>query len=190
MDLDAETVRELAAEYERKEAFHNVEQQHLDILPGMYADGEFGWRDVEWVVRWYYRRFMGAVPNRERREIEDEFGRNDFETVRDVFADVAATDDLHERIDRLADLDAVDVPLASAFLTFFDPDSYLVLGEREWTVLTRASALDEPYPEAPTASDYETYLETARTLAAEFDCDLWTLYQAVWRAWKDEDGAV
>lgn len=188
MELDRSTVRRLAREYENEEALYGVERKHLDILPEMYADGEFGWRDVEWVVRWYYRRFLGAFPNQKRRAIEERFGGNSYEDVRDAFEAVFDAEDVTEKVARLTDLDAVDVPLASGYLMFIDPDSFVVMGEREWTVLHRSGLLDDPYPDDPTPGDYERYLAVCRDLATDLDCELWTLYRALWRRYKTDEG--
>ncbi len=185
MELTHSVVQARAEEYQQEEPLYTVEQEQIDLLPKAFADGEFGWRDAEWVVRWYYRRFLGEFPNAERRELEEQFGRNDFETVRETIVTVASTPDLAERVDRLTALEGVDVQVASAFLFFVDPDAYVVLGEREWTVLREAGELDEPYPDSPSVADYERYLERCRSAADRLECDLWTLYRALWRLWKE-----
>lgn len=183
MELSRSVVAERAEEYRQSEPLVSVEEQHLDILPSMFEDGEFGRRDVEWVVRWYFRRFLGAYPDADRRRREEQFLENDFERVRSVLVDLASVE-VDEALDRLTALDGVDVPVASAFLHFSDPDSYIVVGEREWSVLFEAGELSDPYPDPPSPAAYETYLETCRTLADEFDCDLHTLYRALWRLAK------
>lgn len=186
MELTATVVAERAAEYRETEALAAVEADHVEMFPSVFAAGEFGWRDAVWVVRWYYRRFLGAVPNADRREGEEAFDANDFETVQDVIQEVSDGSDVEEQIDRLTDLHGVDVPIASAFLQFIDPSDYMVLGEREWTVLERAGELARPYPTPPAPADYADYLETVRRVADRCDCDAWTLYQAVWRLAKAE----
>lgn len=185
MDLTRSTVATEAETYRRREPLSPVEREQIETLPKAFAEGEFGWRDAEWVVRWYYRRFLGAFPDAERRAVEERFGRNDFETVRRAIRDAVRADSTAERIERLTDLEAVDVPVASAFLAFVDPEEYVVVGEREWAVLREAGELSGPYPDPPSIAEYEAYLETCRTLADRFDCDLWTLYRALWRLWKE-----
>ena len=180
MELTRSIVTDEAESYRESEPLVTVEDQHLDILPGMFAEGEFGRRDAEWVVRWYFRRFLGSYPDADRQRHEERFRANDFETVRDVLVDLRSLD-VDEALDRLTALDGVDVPVASAFLQFADPESYLVVGEREWSALVGAGELAEPYPDPVTPADYETYLATCRDLAGEFDCDLQTLYLALWR---------
>ncbi|WP_265112526.1 hypothetical protein [Halosolutus halophilus] len=185
MALTRSTVTTKADEYREREPLYAVEQEGIETLPAAFEAGEFGWRDVEWVVQWYYRRFLGSVPNAERREREERFGRNDFEDVRDALDDVTSAIDPADRIDRLTALDGVDVPIASAFLLFADPDACIVVGEREWTVLRDHGRLTDPYPDPPSVSEYWTYLETCRSLAERLDCDMWTLYRACWRLWKN-----
>jgi hypothetical protein len=186
MDLTRSVVASRAAEYEDDEPLYSVEREALDVFPAMFSEGRFGWRDVEWVVRWYYRRFLGEFPHDERQSVEDRFGDNDFETVHRVIDATVGADDPKAKVAQLTDLEGVDVPVASAFLMFIDPESYVVVGDREWTVLLRADELDHPYPDPPSSSEYVTYLDTCQELAGRFDCTLWTLYMALWRSWKVE----
>ncbi|WP_136718484.1 hypothetical protein [Halorientalis salina] len=186
MDLTRSIVTSRAAEYREEEPLYSVEHEALDVFPAMFSEGRFGWRDAEWVVRWYYRRFLGEFPHDERQAVEDRFGDNDFETVRSVIDATVAADDPTAKVERLTDLEGVDVPVASAFLMFIDPESFVVVGEREWTVLFRADELERPFPDPPSGSEYVTYLDTCRQLADRFDCDLWTLYMALWRSWTVE----
>lgn len=184
MELTRSVVESRAAEYRETEPLYPVEREAIDIFPEMFRTGSFGWRDTEWVLRWYYRRFLGEFPHGRRQAIEAEFATNDFETVRGVLGDaVAATDD-SAAVERLTDLAGVDVPVASAFLQFVDPETAIVVGEREWTVLERAGEIPDPYPNPPSIREYARYLETCRELADRFDCDCWTLYMALWRLWK------
>jgi hypothetical protein len=231
MDLTPSVVRSHAEAYRREEPLYTVEQEQIETLPGAFAAGAYGRRDAEWVVRWYYRRFLGAYPNADRRAIEERFADNDVEAVRRAIARAAerrdggpgdsptaegdaGTDagedvdadtdrststgteatprpvdaaDLHARLGALTALDGVDVPVASGFLMFLDPSAFVVCGEREWSVLREAGELADPYPDAPSPADYERYLRTCRGVAADCDCDMWTLYRALWRLWKDRD---
>jgi hypothetical protein len=180
MELSRSVVTAEAESYRESEPLVTVEDQHLDILPGMFADGEFGRRDAEWVVRWYFRRFLGRYPDAERRSREERFRENDFDRVHGLLQDLTALD-VDEALARLTALDGVDVPVATAFLQFADPDSYLVVSEREWSVLHAAGELSEPYPDPPSPAAYATYLARCRALADAFDCDLVTLYRALWR---------
>ncbi|WP_121742107.1 hypothetical protein [Natronorubrum halophilum] len=184
MELTRSLVETRAREYREREALYTVEQENLETLPGAFESGEYGRRDTAWVVRWYYRRFLGDYPDAERRKAEEELRDNDFEAVRSAISDaVDAVDagDVAVGIDRLTDLEAVNVPVASAFCMFIDPDASLVVGPREWAALRTANELEQPYPAPPSISEYETYLERCRSLADRFDCDLWTLYRALWR---------
>jgi len=181
MELTRSAVEDAAAEYRRQEPLYAVEREQIELLPGAFEAGEYGWRDAEWVVRWYYRRHLGAYPDRRRREREARFDDNDFEAVRAAIGDAVAASDAAAGIERLTALSGVDVPVASAFLLYVDPGSYLVVGEREWGLLREAGELADPYPDPPTVGEYGTYLDACRALADRFECDLWTLYRAIWR---------
>lgn len=184
MELTRSVVESRASEYRAEEPLYSVEQEAIDIFPEMFATGEFGFRDAEWVVMWYYRRFLGEFSHARRQSVEAAFGNNDFETIKQVVADVVETSNPRANVERLTDLDGVDVPIASAFLMFLDPEQYVVVGEREWSVLEEADLLSDPYPDPPSPSDYERYLDACRQLTDRFDCDCWTLYMALWRLWK------
>ncbi|QSG02980.1 hypothetical protein [Natranaeroarchaeum sulfidigenes] len=179
MELTPALVERLAAEYEREAPFHTVEQESIETLPAAFESGEFGRRDASWVVEWYYRREMGALSNRERREREDAFEGNDRREIKRAIVDAATADSLDDALDRLTQLDGIDVPVASAFLFFIDPERYLVVGEREWNALSDAGELHDPYPNPPTRAEYERYLNTCRSIAERLDCDLPTLYRAL-----------
>nr|WP_193570051.1 hypothetical protein [Halorussus sp. JP-T4] len=183
------TVTAAAEEYREREPLYAVERDQVRTLPAAFASGEFGWRDAEWVVRWYYRRYLGEYPDPERRDAEERFGENDYEDIGEAIADVVATDSVSDRVDRLTDLAAVDVPVASAFLLFVDPEEYVVVGPREWAVLREAGELSPEYPGPPSVGEYVTYLDVCRSVADRVDCDLWTLYRALWRLWKDDEAA-
>jgi hypothetical protein len=185
MELTRSVVESYADEYRAEEPLYAVESEQVETLPDAFARGDFGRRDAEWVVRWFFRRFFGDIPDAHRRKREDQFENNDFGAVKRAIVDAAAAD-TRTAIGRLAELDGVDVPVASAFLFFVDPESSVVIGEREWTALRIAGQLSEPYPETPAIDDYETYLAICRALIDRLDCDGWTLYMALWRLWKDE----
>jgi hypothetical protein len=179
MDLTRALVEQSATEYERDAPFYTVEQESIETLPAAFENGEFGRRDAIWVVEWYYRRELGAVSNRERRAREDEFEENDRREIKQGVVDAANADMLDDAIDSLTALSSVDIPVASAFLFFIDPDRYLVVSGTEWGVLHDADHLSEPYPDPPTLDQYKEYLDVCQGLADRFDCDLWTLYQAL-----------
>ncbi|SEQ49925.1 hypothetical protein [Natrinema salaciae] len=181
MELTRSLVESRASEYREEEPLYAVEREQLETLPAAFETGEYGRRDAAWVVRWYYRRFLGEYPDAERRDAEERFRTNDFEAVRSAIADAVDASDAAGGIDRLTALEAVDVPVASAFLMFVDPEAYVVVGPREWSTLREAGDLSRPYPDPPSTPAYETYLERCRSLADRFECDLWTLYRALWR---------
>jgi hypothetical protein len=185
MALTRDLVETKAAEYADEEPLYIVEAQELDGLPSALASGDYVRRDVEWVVQWFYRRYLGDYPDRSRRAGESAYRQNDFEAVRDAIAGAVAADGLAGRVHSLTDLSGVDVPVASAFLQFIDPHRFVVLGPLEWSALVEVGALDDPYPDDPDVDDYETYLEACRSAAQRFDCDLVSVQRALWRLSRD-----
>jgi len=198
MELTRSLVETRAEEYRETEPLYTVEQEHVEMLHDTFASGEFGWRDVEWVVQWYFRRYLGAYPDEKRREIENSVRDNDFDDVIDTLsavADVGESEgkqtenaETRSRLELLTTLEGVDVPIASAFLLFVFPDRYVVVGEREWRVLSETGELAESYPEPPSVEEYLRYDAVCRGLTERFGVDAWTLYRALWRLWKEEFG--
>ena len=185
MELTRERVEARAAEYAEEEPLYVVEDEELSGLPSALAAGEYGRRDVEWVVQWFYRRYLGDYPDRGRREGESAYRENDFEAVRDAVAGAIEADGLAEKVDALTDLSGVDVPVASAFLQFVDPGRFVVLGPREWSALVEAGELDRPYPDEPSVEDYAAYLEACRDVAERTGCDLVPVQRTLWRLARD-----
>ncbi|WP_251342516.1 hypothetical protein [Haloplanus halophilus] len=178
-DLTSGTVDDLAAAYEREEPFDMVEREHTETLPRAFADGEFGRRDAEWVVQWYYRR--RAVPDAERRAAEERFLDNDYEAMVDAITGAAAASDRERKLERLTALTGVDVAVASAFLAFTHPEAYVAVGDREWEGLRAAGELAAPSPDPITPADYWQYLDAVTAVADRIDRDPWTVYRALWR---------
>jgi len=54
MELTRSLVETRAQRYQEVQPLATVEREHVEILPEMLAEEEFGWRDVEWVVQWYF----------------------------------------------------------------------------------------------------------------------------------------
>jgi hypothetical protein len=184
MGLRCARIESLSEAYGETEPLYGVERDHLETLPGAFAAGEYGWRDAVWVVRWHYRRFLGAYPDADRRDAEAAFGRNDFEDVRRAIGDAVGAETPRSALGSLRALQGVDVPVASALLFFIDPTAYVVVGEREWTALETAGELSMSYPDPPTAGNYERYLGACEAVAERCECDFWTLYRALWRRSK------
>lgn len=204
MPLDRPTIERAARRYREDAPLYQVEREQIETLPRAFADGHFGRRDAIWVVRWYYRRFFGAISHAERREAEDRFERNDAGTVRDVVSTVAnasvgagsvttdtgeddhdATDTetvttIGDAVTTLQRLEGMTIPVASAFLAFSHPGDAIVVGPRLWGELTGWNVLDDPYPDPPAIDDYERYLANCRSVVDRLDCDFWTLYRALW----------
>lgn len=181
MDLTRSLLEEKATEYKREEPLVARERDHLEMFPKAFESGDYGWKDAEWVVRWYFRRYLGAYPDERRREVEETFGNNEFDDVRDVIESVLEAEDMDAEVQELTTLAGVDVEVASAFLQFFDPESYVVVDKRAWQTLLAAGELDDPYPDPPSPAEYRGYLSTCRELAGRFECSLQELYRALWR---------
>ncbi len=180
MPLSTAAVDEGVDEYPSVQPLDAVEREHLELLPGTFADGDYGWRTAEWVVQWYYRRFLGGYPDDDRRAGEDAYDENGYEDVHDAVSAAVEAEATAAKLDALTALDGVDVPVATAFLAFAHPDRYVVVGEREWSVLREHDELDATYPDPPTAGGYERYLAACRTVADRCDRSLWDVYRALW----------
>lgn len=187
MDLTRSLVEQLSDDYQAEEPLATVEDEHREMLPDAFRTGEYGWRDAEWVVQWYYRRHLGAFPDRERRDAEDAFRENESDDVRDAIAAIQEldTDDPAPMLAQLSALEGIDVPMASAFLHFSYPDRFVVIGEREWQALEDAGELDETYPGSPSADDYIAFDEVCMRLIDELEVDAVTLSRALWRLGGD-----
>lgn len=181
MELTHSLVETHAKRYQETQPLAAVEREHVEILPEMLAEGEFGWRDVEWVVQWYFRRYLGAYPDKQRREIEAAFNENTYEDILAALSSVSQTSDVAEQLERLRTLEGVDVRVASGFLQFMYPDKYIVVDDRVWEGLRAVDELAEPYPDPPSVADYLTYNDTCREIAEEVEVDAYTLYRALWQ---------
>lgn len=186
MTLTRSRIVERAEEYTEEEPLYPVEEEAIETYPAAFAEGEFGWRDAEWVVQWHYRRFFGAYPDDRRREGEERFGENDRGAVREAVLGVANAEGLEERVDRLLELEGVDLYVASAFFQFIDPERYVAVDGLTWGALHETGELDDPRPDPVTLDEYRTFLDACRRVADEADVDLWTLYRALWRIGKDQ----
>lgn len=181
--------------YRESAPFHPVEAEAIESLPAAFRAGEYGKRDVEWVVRWYFRRAVTDIDHEERRAVEAAVSDADPRELRGAMWDaIDALDDgtgsrPHRRaIDALTRVPGVDVGVASALLWFLAPDEQFVVGEREWAVVAALTddspsgdALDRPYPDPMTVDAYDRYLDAVRWLAERLDVDHWHLYMAIRR---------
>ncbi|AGB37232.1 hypothetical protein [Natronococcus occultus] len=180
MALSPDTVETLADEYPDEQPLAAVEDEHRELLPTTLRQGTYGRRDVEWIVQWYFRRFLGRYPDADRRAAEERFGDNEYEALETAVEDALEAESTAAKLEALTALSGVDVPVGTAFLQFLEPERYLVMSAREWAVLREHGELEAPYPEPPEASDYERYLERCRELAERCECELWTCYRALW----------
>ncbi|WP_017344381.1 hypothetical protein [Halorubrum sp. T3] len=193
MDLSESTVRERARAYTETEPLYDVERQHVETVPETFAGDEYGRRDAQWIVRWYFRRYLGEYPDRERREREEAFRDNEFDDVIDaldaaVDAVGVKNDDsanVDDALDALTALDGVDVAVASGFLQFLAPSRFVAIDRRTWAVLAAAGELDDAYPDPPSAADYRRFDDACRAVMDRTGVDAWTLYRALWRSFEE-----
>ena len=193
MDLSESTVRDRARAYAEAEPLYDVERQHVETVPKTFAGEEYGRRDAQWIVRWYFRRYLGEYPDRERREREDAFRDNEFDDVIDAID--AAVDavgvknddspDADAALDALTALDGVDVAVASGFLQFLAPSRFVAVDRRTWAVLAAVGELDDPYPDPPSSADYRRFDDACRAVMDRTGVDAWTLYRALWRSFEE-----
>ncbi|QWC18265.1 hypothetical protein [Halorubrum sp. 2020YC2] len=201
MDLSESTVRDRARAYAESEPLYDVERQHVETVPQTFAGDEYGRRDAQWIVRWYFRRYLGEYPDRERREREESFRDNGFDDV--IAAIEAAVEavgagesegadaeeaDVTAALDALTALDGVDVAVASGFCQFLAPSRFVAIDRRTWTVLVAAGELDGDYPDPPSPADYRRFDDACRTVTDRTGVDAWTLYRALWRSFAELPG--
>ncbi|OTE98471.1 hypothetical protein B9G38_17610, partial [Halorubrum sp. SD612] len=73
MDLTESTLRDRARAYAEAEPLYDVERQHVETVPKTFAGDEYGRRDAQWIVRWYFRRYLGEYPDRDPRHPQADF---------------------------------------------------------------------------------------------------------------------
>ncbi|EMA63718.1 hypothetical protein [Halorubrum lipolyticum] len=185
--------------YRESAPFHPVEAEAIESLPAAFRAGEYGKRDVEWVVRWYFRRAVTDIDHGERRAAEEAVSDAEPRELRGAMWDAIdaldgaeseavadSTPPHHRAFDALTQIPGVDVAVASALLWFLVPDEQFVVGEREWAVVAAltddahlGAALDGPYPEPMTVDAYDRYLDAVRALADRLGVDGWHLYMVL-----------
>ena len=179
-----DTLHAARSRYPQHAVFSQVENDRIETLPTAFRDGTYLWKDVEWVVRWYCRRPLGEAD----RTAESAFRENAMDDIRSVIDTIDDASGVTERVESLTTLAGVDVPIASAFLQFIDPESFAVVGPRAWRTLYREDALATSYPESVTAPEYATYLRECHGIAATVDMSLIDVGRALW-VLDVEDGA-
>lgn len=181
-----ETVEDALDRYPEHAVFAQVEDDRLETLPAAFRDGSYLWKDVEWVVRWYCRRPLDGHD----RSAEEEFRENDMGSIENAIERVQTAEDIPERISVLTELEGVDVPIASAFLQFIDPDSFAAIDRRAWRTLDENGAVQTTYPSVVTVDVYETYLRECHGIAATADVPVVDVGRALWVMDVDRDSAT
>ena len=175
--LGPQRLRDAAATYDEREPFERVEQERLDTLPDAFADGSYLWKDAEWVVRWYARRPLdGRHQAREAR-----FRDNAMAAIESAIDAAQAADDPVDAVNAMIALDGVDVPVASAFLYFMDPERFIPASAHTWRLLAGAGLLAHDWPDAVTPSDYVRFLEACRSLASTTGISLVEVERGLWQ---------
>lgn len=174
--LSEDVIQEALDAYPKHAVFARVEDDRLETLPDAFRDGTHLWKDVEWVVRWYCRRPLDAHD----RASEEAFRENGMDAVNAAIEQARTAADIPERIAALTTLRGVDVPIASAFLQFIDPESYAAIDERVWAALREAGAIDQPYPSSVQIEMYDTFLRECHGLAASTDLRVVDVARALW----------
>lgn len=191
-DVEAR-VPEYVEAYRETAPFYPVEKEAIESLPAAFRAGEYGNRDVEWVVRWYFRRGVTDIDHEERRAVEAAIADTEPRELRGAMRD--AIDALDEKrsdrphncaIDAITRIPRVDVAVASALLWFLVPDECFVVGEREWAVVASLTDgthlqpdLNDQYPDPMTVSAYDRYLDAVCGLADRLAVDHWHLYMTI-----------
>lgn len=104
-EVDADA---LAEAYRDSAPFYPVEEEAIGSLSKAFREGEYGKRDVEWVVRWYFRRRVEAIDQPERRAIESAVADADRKELRGRLWDaIDALDgvDQGEKVDQEDEVD-------------------------------------------------------------------------------------
>lgn len=175
-ELTAERIANAVEKYMVEEASGD-ETHQLAILPAKFQAGMTDWDDYIWIVDW-------KTGGRSRPLFED----NDPTEVDRAIELVLRGSDLSpsEKVQQLCILRGVRVPVASAFLTFIQPDRYTVIDPRAWGTLYSLGELDRPSPSQFSPADYDEYLRVCRRVAAEYSVDLRTLDRALFSLNLDE----
>lgn len=103
-DVEARADEHVEA-YRETAPFYPVEAEAVESLGDAFRAGDYGRRDVEWVVRWYFRRRVGATDHAERRAVEEAVEGTEPRELRGALWD--AIDALDEA-DSGGDADAAD----------------------------------------------------------------------------------
>lgn len=175
----AEELRANAAAYEQRMPLASVEETMLETTGDAVAAGELRWRDVEWMVRWYYRRHLSSRYNDPREKAEAAFRNNEWPAVEHAIEQAISLDAPGERIAALAQLDGIDVGIASSILYFTGPDRDIVLGEPEWATLERWGVIDGGLSADVTPSSYRRFRDVSTDIARTRQIDLVTLQRAL-----------
>jgi len=173
MKLDTETIEEKEEEYYVKrskgefEEFKNCplfirEEEKLKRLPNSLSkpfgeEGGWGMNDLVWIAYWKLRSQL--LKNRE-------------DDVKKIFEYVRNLDEnqVEDKISKLTELHGVGIAVASAILTFMDPENYTIIDQHAVRALKEElNKLDD----FPTNSDkwdsehYKDYLKACVELADE-----------------------
>lgn len=180
---------------EAREAYDGDDTRLRVIHPRLRNDERISrWNDFTAILKWKADRKKFKDKRSERRYLHyDERQRSlvprvtkeAFELANEFLRDgKSAKDSLIKSIALLDDLKGVDVRMATAILTFYDPQEFTVMDYRAWKALVyirRASPFDFWFEES---TDYPPYLERCKELNQVLG---WKLRQTDHALWKLED---
>lgn len=160
---------EMATEQYRNEVGdekYRSEVELLQELPEKFDNRIWSREDLEEIVQWKSHR---ALPD---------FGEND-RGVDETIEKALDAQELSEAVDALRGLHGVQVPMASAFLMFMDPNKYTVIDERAWKAFRDLGYVTADYDNQSTYK-YVLYLGICKALALEHGVSLRNLDRALW----------
>jgi len=147
---------------------------NVSELPSAFENDEWSLEDLEWIIEWKVGVFA--------KPILGDFRSNDDKVIRQKVEEAVRGPDIRSRVETLTSLKGVGVPVASAILTFIDPDTFTVIDGRAWEALEATGYIPEfqELSEDPTVEEYLYYLGVCQALSNEYDVSLRTLDMALW----------
>lgn len=169
MQLSTQLFDALTQEYRREvgDDEYRLELELLETMPQKFTEHAWSTGDLEDIVRWKSPR---ALPK---------FRENDEAEINDAVKQALEARSVKDRIEALRSLDGVEVPMASSFLLFVDPETYTVIDSRAWDALREFGYVSGDHDNT-SIEQYLLYLGCCRTLAVEYEVDLRDLDRALW----------
>jgi hypothetical protein len=169
--LDRETVEKVAACYPPREQAKDNKVFSDDFRAPFVARGFLELEELLKIAHWKAHRAKGYIR------------RNDPERVQAVTGQAFAEEDPCLSVRLLDHLHGIGVPMASAILTVWKPDTFTVIDVNAWASLRRLGLLPRltrpdssfVYPET-----YPPYLQLCQKIATDLAVPLRTLDKCLW----------